>query len=303
MDKKILDLLNGDESKYPHELERQFARVFNRITLLWDTPEIEDYFFELLVDNRGGTRQGFPHTVASEIMVLQKLYTSRHERAEPAADVWESVPESKREALEQLGYEYSFKHFLKAIEAGDEAAVKIFLSCGADMESRDERDWTPLMMAASNGDEAMVLLLLRCGARVQAEDRNGYTPLHWCAFNGHTHIIEILLDNGARVNARSQFGWTALMQAATRGHAKTVTQLLAHGAEVNAVTTDGWTSLHKASANGHTEVVLILLEKGADISITYPDGSTALSLAIKNKHDQIVRVLTRFQKKYNQSGV
>lgn len=294
MNEHILQILNGDASLYPHALEQQYERVLNKILQVWDTPEAENYLFELMVDNRGGTRQGFPTAVAQDIMALHKIYSAQHQRID--SDVWGAVPDSKRAELEQLGYTYSFEQFIKAIEAGNEAAVKVFLSCGADMESRDERDWTPLMISTFNGNEQMAQLLIRCGARVQAGDSNGYTPLHWSAFNGHLSVVNLLLAQGAQVNARSQFGWTALMQAATRGHFKIVATLLDHGAEVNATTSDGWTSLHKAAANGHTEVVLVLLEKGADSAIAYPDGSTALSLAIKNKHEKLFRILTHFQR-------
>ena len=46
----------GDQ--YPHSLENRFDRILTKIDELWDRPEIEDYFSDLIIDNRGG-RQGF----------------------------------------------------------------------------------------------------------------------------------------------------------------------------------------------------------------------------------------------------
>lgn len=298
MNEHILKLLNGDETNYPHALEQQFPRILDKILELWDMPDVEAYFHELMVDTRGGTRQGLPPAVASDIFFLHNTYTSQLVHPDTHTNVWAHIPELKKQELEQLGYTFSQESFLNAIENGSEAAVKVFLSCGIDVDVRDEREWTPLMISSFNGNEEMALFLIRCGAKIQAEDRNGYTPLHWSAFNGYTAVVEILLQKGAKINARSQFGWTALMQAATRGHTQAVKTLLAHGANVNETTSDGWTALHKAAANGHGEVVLMLLEKGASRSIEYPDGSTALSLATKNKHEKVARILTSYRSRH-----
>lgn len=294
MNERILQWLNGEEARYPRALEQQFPRVLNKILELWNTPDIEAYFYELMVDTRGGTRQGFPPAVASDIFALHNAYTSKNLNWHEQANIWGHIPESKKLELTQLGFNYSKDDFAKAVESGNEEAVKVFLSCGVEVDTRDERDWTPLMISSFNGDEKMALLLIRCGAKIQAQDRNGYTPLHWASFNGYLPVVQLLLEKGANLNAGSQFGWTALMQAATRGHASVVAKLLEYGALVNEKTQDGWTALHKAATNGHLEVVLLLLEKGADRFAQYPDGSTPLSLAEKNKHEKIVRILSRY---------
>lgn len=295
MDQQILTLLNGDESCYPRALEQQFPRVLKNIVASWDTPNMENYLYELLIDTRNGTRQGFPPEVASDIFNLQKAYRAQHMRMNEIADVWGDIPEQKRIELAELGYTTSLGCFVRAVEAGSEAAVQIFLSSGVDMELRDERYWTPLIITAFHGHEPLSSMLINCGAKIQVQDRNGYTPLHWSSFNGHARVVELLLKHGAEVDAASQFGWTALMQAATRGYFPAVTKLLVHGADVNRVTSDGWTALHKAAANGNDDIVLLLLQKGADRSVAYPDGSTALSLASKNHHDKIVELLKNFK--------
>lgn len=295
MDERVLKILGGDASKYPHALEQQYARILNNLVLLWNSPRIEGYFFELMVDTRNGSRQGFPEAVAHDIMTMQTAYHNKHQDADYHENPWEDIPEDKRAELEQLGYTYSHLSFMDAVEKGSSRAVGVFISCGIKVDSRDEREWTPLMISSFNGNEEMALFLIRCGAKVQIQDRNGYTPLHWAAFNGYTAVVALLIQRDAEVNARSQFGWTPLMQAATRGHVKTVQKLLEHQAYVDEITNDGWTALHKASANGHIEIVRMLLEKGANRGITYPDGSTALSLATTNKHTEVVKLLTTFQ--------
>lgn len=62
----------------PHILPRrtaeQFRHVVNEIVRLWKSPrQLDRYFDSLLVDHRGG-RQGFPFAVALEIAKLQDHY-------------------------------------------------------------------------------------------------------------------------------------------------------------------------------------------------------------------------------------
>jgi hypothetical protein len=94
MNEKLLQLLDGQEELYPINLEEKFARIVNRIVELWDTKEIDDYFNELMIDNRGGTRQGFPTEVASEIFALSMAHAKIRERKQKATasgNPWDDV--------------------------------------------------------------------------------------------------------------------------------------------------------------------------------------------------------------------
>lgn len=295
MNEKLLFLLEGYEECYPLNMEEQYPRVMNRITELWNSPEIDAYFTDLMIDNRGGTRQGFPPRVASEIFALSMAHTNIREgkkKVSPGANPWEGVENSKKTAVEQQGYAFSPRGFVQSAEKGDQKTVLLFLESGVDINTRDEHGWTPLMISTFNGREEVALLLIRSGADVNARDSAGYGPLHWAAFNGYSEVVKLLLEKRAHVNAVSKHGLTPLLQAATRGHLVTVGQLIAGGANVNQASNDGWTPLHKAAANGHSEVVKLLLAKGADRDSEYQDGTTALSIATKNKHADIVAMLT-----------
>lgn len=292
MDQRLLKLLDNDEALYPRHLEEKFLRVFNKIMELIETPHIDDYLSDLLVDKRNGNRAGFPPDVASEIMRLSNYLSALH--AHPVdGDVWGDISAYQRNEIMLLGFEFSPNGLLKSVESGNQEAVRLFLSSGADLEVRDERNWTPLMIAAFNGNEELALLLIQCGAKVTAHDKNGYTSLHWAAFNGFSNVVKALLQKGADPNKMSDFGWTALMQAATRGHLLACAYLIAAGADTNLTTTDGWSALHKAANNGHTEIVRLLLDKGANPLAQYGDGSTPISLAVKAGHSGIVNLLNK----------
>lgn len=291
MNEKILNLLNGRESYYPKALEGKFPRVLEKMFQLWETPDIDAYFHELMMDTRDGHRQGFPPDVASEILRLSLIHAKQ--RNEEGKDVWGSISEKNRQGVEQLGFKYSPQGFMQASEAGNTRAIQIFLSSGVSIDTRDERNWTPLMISSFNGKEAVAFLLIQNGAKIDAQDHNGYSPIHWAAFNGFSNVVSLLLRNGANANALSNFGWTPLMQAATRGHILASAQLLAGGAQINAISADNWTALHKAAANGHADLVRLLLSKGADPSIKHQEGVTALTLASKGNHEEIIAMLSK----------
>jgi hypothetical protein len=292
MNPRLHKLLSDNLDLYPHLLEEKFPRVFNKLLELWQTPHIEAYLQDLMVDKRGGDREGFPPEAAMEIIRLSNyLHALRHSDNEIKA--WDDIPDFKRHELERYGYEFNSLGLLKSVENNNHDAVQLFLSCGVDLEVRDDRNWTPLMVAAFNGNLEFVQLLLKCGARISTRDKNGYTPLHWAAYNGHVDVLKFLIEKGAEPDIPSQYGWTALMQAATRGHLLACAYLIFRGADVNQATSDGWTSLHKAANNGHIEIVKLLLEKGANRFAKYQDGSTPIDLAIKAGHLDIVDMLNK----------
>ncbi len=293
MDEKLLHMLGGRENIYPKNLEQKFLRVLNRIIELWDSPEIDDYFMDLLIDNRGN-RQGFPPDVVSDLFALSQFHAKLRSQEQPAdaSNPWSDVEDLKRAAFEQRDYDISPKGFLQSVEKGNLQAVALCLKSGINIDTRDARGWTPLMVSSFNGNEKISLLLIQNGANINAKDTGGYGSLHWAAFNGYDNVVKLLIEKGVDTNALSNHGWTALLQAASRGHLIAARHLINGGANVNLATKDGWTPLHKAAANGHTEMVKLLLARGANRDAEYQDGTTPLALAAKNKHDDIVALLT-----------
>jgi hypothetical protein len=61
----------------PHQLPERFPRIMNQIALLWRRPvQLDRYFEELLIDSRGD-RQGFPFAVALELSTLKDYHQSK----------------------------------------------------------------------------------------------------------------------------------------------------------------------------------------------------------------------------------
>jgi len=280
MNERLLKILDGKTEFYPCVIEERFPRVFNKILDSCETKHLEACLLDLMVDNSGGTRQGFPPEAATEIIRLGNyLHSLKAQRNNPS--VWDNIPEYKRLEIERLGYGFTPQGFFKAIDNDGKDAVHVFLSCGIDLEVKDERGWTPLMIAAANGNEELTLLLIHCGARLMVRDINGFTPLHWAAFSGMSNVVELLISKGVDVNSQSQFGWTPLMQACTRGHLSVCSALIASGANVNLSNSEGSTALHIAASKGFHEIVQLLLTKDADRNAKSNNGNTPLTLSSK----------------------
>jgi hypothetical protein len=91
MNEKLAQYLQGYESKYPHQLEAQFSRIVDRIVELWESPEMEGYFSDLMFGGGRSNRRGFPAEVATEIFVLSLAYDEIRKKpaADDVEDVWE----------------------------------------------------------------------------------------------------------------------------------------------------------------------------------------------------------------------
>jgi hypothetical protein len=67
-------LLALPEAVRPTKLAASYPRVVNRLCQLWRRPvEMDRYFEDLMIDRRGG-RQGFPLNVAQELASLSDYY-------------------------------------------------------------------------------------------------------------------------------------------------------------------------------------------------------------------------------------
>ncbi len=58
------------------QLEQEFPRIVEQITLLWSSPIAAQEYLQSLVFDERGNRHGFPFQVASDLMMLEYVCNS-----------------------------------------------------------------------------------------------------------------------------------------------------------------------------------------------------------------------------------
>src|SRR5262245_23383046 len=150
-----------------------------------------------------------------------------------------------------------------AIRNVDLPALRTLLENGADVNSRDAKGNTPLILASLYATPECVALLIENGADVNAANKAGATALIRAATDYEK--TRLLVDAGANVRARTvDLGNTPLMLAARRaGNSRTVTLLLERGASVTERNNADASPIVAAAAGGDVEMVRLLLDAGA----------------------------------------
>jgi len=94
-----------------------------------------------------------------------------------------------------------------------------------DCQTESNHD-TALTVSCASGHEDLVMLLLQRGANIEHRDKKGYTPLILAATAGHSTIVARLLDRGAHIEAQSERTKDSALTLACSGGKQTVVEIL-----------------------------------------------------------------------------
>lgn len=189
-----------------------------------------------------------------------------------------------------------------AIDHRDVAAVQSLLDKGADPNSRNGLEMTPLHIAAASYQPEVVQALLKAGASFDMNTNYG-TPLAFAAMTGNAAGVDTLLAKGAKVNTRRNDGTTVLMMACNSGSPQVVSELIKRKANVNAKNDSQSTALIYAARNGHTEVGEMLIKAGASIEAADEEGQTPLMTAAMRGNTAFVNMLLKHKAKVNSRNI
>ncbi|GAB2750861.1 hypothetical protein GCM10027039_05550 [Terrabacter koreensis] len=185
---------------------------------------------------------------------------------------------------------------LAAAERGDADAVASALRAGADLEARDAKRRTALLLAVTGDHVDAARVLVAMGADPDALDDRHDTPWLVTGVTGSVAMLETLLPAGPDLTIRNRYGGVSVIPASERGHVDYVRRVVKTGIDVNHVNDLGWTALLEAVILGdggprHQEIVRILLAAGADRSVGDKEGVTALEHARSKGYTAIARLL------------
>jgi ankyrin repeat protein len=174
---------------------------------------------------------------------------------------------------------------------GCEKVVRSLVEGGADIESKDNSQRTPLWWAMfTEGPENLCVTryLLSSGASTETRDKEGRAALSWESERGHTATIRLLLNNGANINARDNLGRTPIFWAVYCRCEPAIELLLDKGADIDAEDYAGTTPLSWAVRDFKhaTDTILQLIIERANINARDKDGRTPLSWAVYSTRNQ-----------------
>ncbi|KAF5604331.1 ankyrin protein 3 [Fusarium pseudocircinatum] len=134
---------------------------------------------------------------------------------------------------------------------GTAAIMEALLSYRAQIDARDDRGRTPLILASTYASIDEIRFLILKGAVATSRDEEDETCLHQAMKREDTalEVVLLLLENGVRADARSRSGQTCLHTFARRGAVTRSTsnliQLVTNrGTDLNDRDNDGNTPLH-----------------------------------------------------------
>lgn len=188
----------------------------------------------------------------------------------------------------------AYEDFFVAILRDDGDAITALLRRGFDPNTRDPKGQVGLTIALQNGaNKAVAALLASRRLNVEARNAKDESPLMMAAIKGNVEAVKALIARDADVN---KTGWTPLHYAASAGspqHAVIISLLLENHAYIDAASPNGTTPLMMAAQYGEIDVARLLLQEGADPSIKNQLGLAAADFARKAQRDGLVQDIVR----------
>lgn len=173
----------------------------------------------------------------------------------------------------------SYEDFFKAVQLDDVRTVQTLLHRGFDPNTVNPSGLSGLILAVREPSLRVAKELISWPqTKVDIRNDKDESPLMLAALKGHLALVKQLVERDADVN---KTGWTALHYAASGGHVEVIDFLLENSAYIDAESPNGTTPLMMAAMYGSPESVKMLIQAGADLNLKNMLGMTALDFAVR----------------------
>lgn len=184
----------------------------------------------------------------------------------------------------------SYEDFFRAVRSDNASSIQALLNRGFDPNTVDEQGQAGLMIAMREPSPKVIQVLLDSPkTNVEVRNAKDESPLMLAALKGQQELVTRLIARDADVNKP---GWAPLHYAATGGHVAIMKLLLENYAFIDAQSPNGTTPLMMAAMYGSAAAVQLLLDEGADTTMKNQLGMTALDFAQRGNRPDAVRLLS-----------
>ena len=175
--------------------------------------------------------------------------------------------------------------------------LEILITHGADVNAKNKKNQTTLMITLKTEDIDAINVLLRGGADPNIADTKGHHAVH---SKRSPEILQILIthhqisiSHGADVNVKDIKNRTALVRACEEEKIDAINVLLRAGADPNIADANGNTMLHHAAEKNSEEILEILIKHGADVNAKNNENQTTLMITLQKANIDAFSVLLR----------
>ncbi|MFY9226457.1 MAG: ankyrin repeat domain-containing protein [Blastocatellia bacterium] len=229
---------------------------------------------------------------------------------EPIEEVQQEIIEETEEEKEKKKQEEIKKSFFQAVHKADVNKALELIAQGADVNSKDDSDCSPLFLASVLGYTEMVATLIQAGADVNLLAYNS-ASLEVAIIRGYTDIVQMLINAGAKTTAIYDAEGKLLIPPAitflpqiqkpsntfNNVYNSILIKLLLSGANPNVSHKEIFneetfmTPLMTAVCLGNLEAVSLLIACGADVNFKTKKGLTAYICAKKTNQPDMLEIL------------
>jgi ankyrin repeat protein len=165
--------------------------------------------------------------------------------------------------------------------------LKAFLEAGADVNIKDGKGYTALLLKDVLTSPALIDLLLQKGADISIEVHGANLITFLIHYGAKTEMIKKFIDAGLNINHRNPLGLTPLLGAIHENYIQYVEPLIQLGADIHASMDSGLNALHLATATksihhapSRLELVQKLVQKGVDYNKKAGNNATPFSMSV-----------------------
>lgn len=148
--------------------------------------------------------------------------------------------------------------FLAENDSGNTRILQLLVDADADMDVKNNKGWTALMLAAEKNNTTLVQQLIQGGADLEVENQGQYTALAIALLNNAAEAAAILIGSGADIARTTSQGGTMLMAAAYGNSPRCIRLLIEAGAKIHATDKHGMTAMDYARLTGAEEALDVL---------------------------------------------
>lgn len=189
----------------------------------------------------------------------------------------------------------SYDDFFIAVKRDDVSSIRQLVQRGFDLNTRNpDGDHALFLSLRDQAPQVAEYLIAQPGVDVEARNTKGESPLMMAAIKGQLELARRLIARNAEVNKP---GWAPLHYAASdpgENSTAMVRLLLEHHAYIDAESPNKTTPLMMAAHYGTPGVVKLLLEEGADPLIKNQLGLTAIDFARRAGRGSSAEIIAAF---------